>query len=177
MRPKPEHVLARCVAVTVQELSTCKHSRTCPSTNAELIHSFQGCKAIVGVDTRFPSLVQLVCEDVQHKLAIALCVDMPVRVLIEEFAELRRIDQVAVVGHADTVRAVDVKGLSLGIRAATCRWVSKVAESHEAREVRNTGAIVEDLGGHSVALALVEATASTAAHDACRILSAMLEKI
>jgi hypothetical protein len=36
---------------------------------------------------------------------------------------------------------------------------------------------VEDLGGHAVTLALVEASTATAAHNARRILSAMLEEV
>ena len=156
---------------------TCKHGCTCPSANAKIVHPFQGCKAIVGVDTGLSSLVQLIGEDVQHKLTVALRVDMPVCVLIEELAELRRINQVAVVGHADAVRAVHVEWLCLSVRAATGCGITKVAQSHEAREVRNTGAIVEDLGGHTIAFALMEAATRATADDTGSVLAAMLEKI
>jgi hypothetical protein len=158
-------------------LHTRKHRCASPSANAEFVHPFQGCKAIVGVDTRLSRLIQLIRENVQHELAVALGVDMPVCVLVQELAKLGRVDQVAVVGHTDAVWTVDVEWLCLGVRAASGRGVSKVTQSHEARKVRDPGAIVEDLGGHTVALALVEAATATAAHDTRRILPAMLEKV
>ena len=52
-----------------------------------------------------------------------------------------------------------------------------MAKTHEAWEVGNTSTILEDLGGHAVALALVETTTSTAADYTSSILSAMLEQI
>jgi hypothetical protein len=52
-----------------------------------------------------------------------------------------------------------------------------MSESHEAGQVGDARAILEDLGGHAVALALVEASASTATDDAGRILTAVLEKV
>jgi hypothetical protein len=156
---------------------TCKHSCACPSANATLIHPFQGCKAIASIDTRLASLIELAGEDVQHQLAVALSVDMPMGILIQEAPQLGGINKVPVVCEANSIRAVHVKGLRFRVRAAASRRVSKVAEAHEARELRDAGAVVEDLGCHSVALALVEAAARGTGDDACGILPAVLEQV
>jgi hypothetical protein len=92
---------------------TSKHGSACPTTNAQLVHPFQGCKAVASVDTGLASLVQLIGEDVQHELAVALRVDVPVRFMVESLSQRRSVDQVTIVRHADTVGAVDVEGLSL----------------------------------------------------------------
>lgn len=97
--------------------------------------------------------------------------------VIESLAQRRGIDEIAVVSHADTVRAVDVEGLSFSIRTAAGGGVSQVAEAHEAGKVGHAGAVLEDLGGHTVALALVEATTGTAADYSGSVLPAMLEKV
>ena len=52
-----------------------------------------------------------------------------------------------------------------------------MAKTHEAGEIGNTGTILEDLGGHAIALALMETTASAAADYTSSILSAMLKEI
>jgi hypothetical protein len=52
-----------------------------------------------------------------------------------------------------------------------------MAETHEAGEVRDARSIVEDLGGHAVALALVKASTGAAADDSGRILTTVLEQI
>jgi hypothetical protein len=100
-----------------------------------------------------------------------------VRFVVETLSQRRGIDEVAIVRHADSVWAVHVERLCLCIGAAASGRVSKVAEAHEAGEVRDAGAVVEDLGCHAVAFALVEASASAAADYACRILTAVLQKI
>ena len=102
---------------------------------------------------------------------------MPVSLVVQSLAQRGGVDEVAVVGHADTVRAVDVEGLSFSVRAATGSGVSQVAEAHEAGKVGHTGAVLEDLGGHAVALALVEATTGTATDYSGSILAAVLEKV
>jgi len=102
---------------------------------------------------------------------------MPVGLVIESLAQCRRVDEVAIVGHADTVGAVDVEGLSLSVRAAAGGRVSQVAEAHEAGEVGHACAVLEDTRRHTVALALVEATTSTATDYSGSILAAMLEEV
>jgi hypothetical protein len=97
-----------------------------------------------------------------------------VRLVVKTFSERGRIDEVAIVRHADSVRAVHIERLCLCIGAAAGRGVSKVAETHEARKVRDARAVVEDLGGHTVALALVEAPARTTADYASSILATVL---
>jgi hypothetical protein len=52
-----------------------------------------------------------------------------------------------------------------------------MTEAHEAGEVRDAGTVVEDLGGHTVAFALVKASASATADYSRRILAAVLEEI
>jgi len=81
------------------------------------------------------------------------------------------------VAHGDAIRAVDIKGLCLGICTAACGRVSKMTEPHEAWEVGHAGAIVENLGSHAVALALVEAAAAIAADNASGILPTVLEEV
>jgi hypothetical protein len=79
--------------------------------------------------------------------------------------------------HADSVRAVHIERLCLCVGAAASGGVSQVTKTHEARKIRDASAVVEDLGGHAVALALVKATASAATDYAGRILAAVLEEI
>jgi hypothetical protein len=97
--------------------------------------------------------------------------------VIESLAQCRGIDEVAIVRHTNTVRAVDVERLSLGVGAAAGCGVSKVAEAHEARKIGDTGTVLEDLRGHAVALALVEATTGTATDYSSSVLAAVLEEV
>jgi hypothetical protein len=158
----------------VENYLTSKHGSARPTTNAKLVHSFQSCKAIAGIDTGLASLVELIGEDVQHELTIALCVDVSVGDLIKALSESWGVDEVAVVGHADTVRAVNIKRLSFRVGTAAGGGVAKVAKAHVARQICNTSAVLEDLGGHTVALALVEAATRAAAHDTRGILTTVL---
>jgi hypothetical protein len=52
-----------------------------------------------------------------------------------------------------------------------------MTETHESREVGHASAILEDLGGHAIALALVETTTGTATDYTSSVLAAVLEKI
>jgi hypothetical protein len=79
--------------------------------------------------------------------------------------------------HADSVRAVHIERLCLCIGAATCGRVSQVTEAHEARKIRDASAVVEDLGGHAVARALVKAPTSAAADYTGGILASVLEEV
>lgn len=165
------------VRLGIKERSTCKHGNTCPPANAALVHPFQGCKAIVGVDTSLSSLVELISEDIQHQFAITLGVDVSMSLLVQMFAQFRRVDEVAIVAHGDAIGAVDVERLCLRVCATASSWVSKMAETHEAGEVCHACAILENSGSHPIAFALVEATARVTAYDARRILSAVLQEV
>lgn len=52
-----------------------------------------------------------------------------------------------------------------------------MAETHESREIGNASAVLENLGGHTVALALVETTTGAAADYSSSVLAAVLEEI
>ena len=102
---------------------------------------------------------------------------MPVGLVVESLAQRGGVDEVTIMSHADTVRAVDVKGLGLRVCAAASCGVSQMAKTHEAGEIGNTSTILEDLGGHAIALALVETTAGTAADYTSSVLSTVLEEV
>lgn len=62
---------------------------------------------------------------------MVILTDMSVSNLVQEFPELRGIDEVAVVSEADAVGAVHVEGLCLGARtcrraASACHMVSPI---------------------------------------------------
>jgi hypothetical protein len=52
-----------------------------------------------------------------------------------------------------------------------------VTKTHVSGQVSDAGTVLEDLGGHAVALALVEATTGAAAHNTGGILTTVLEEI
>lgn len=102
---------------------------------------------------------------------------MSVCLVIKTLAQGGGVDEVAVVGHADAIRAVNVERLCFRVGAAAGGGVAKVTKAHVARQVSDTGSVLEDLGGHAVALALVETTTRAAAHDTSRILATVLEQV
>lgn len=99
---------------------------------------------------------------------------MPVCFVVETLAQCRGIDEVAVVGHGDSVRAVDVERLSLCVGTASSSRISQVTETHEAREIRNSLTLLEHSGGKAVAFALVETSTGTASNYTSRILATVL---
>lgn len=105
-------------------LHTSQHSGTCPSTSAKLVHPLQCREAVISVDTCLARLVELIREDIQHQLAIALRVDVSMSLVVQALAQRRGIDEVAIVSHTDAVRAVYVEGLSLRVCAAAGSGVS-----------------------------------------------------
>lgn len=102
---------------------------------------------------------------------------MSVRLVVKALAQGRCVDEVAVVGHADAVRAVHVERLGFRVGTAAGGGVAKMTKAHVAGEVSDAGSVLEDLGGHAVALALVETTTRAAAYDSGGILTAVLEQI
>ena len=152
-----------------------KHSCAGPSSRAPLVHAGQGEKDILLSDTELSSLVQLIGEDVEHELGVTVSIDVAVCIVIEEAGELIGIDQVAVVCKGNAVGAVHVEWLGLSRCAASGGWVTEVAESHETWEILNTLSVPEDLGGHAVALALVDAPPAGTSRDPAGILASMLE--
>lgn len=154
-----------------------KHGGTCPAANALLVHPAQSIEAVLGVDTGLAGLVELVGKNVQHQLAVTLRVDVTVSLLVEDALELGSVDEVAIVGQADSIWAVYVEGLGFRVGAAAGRGVSEVTETHETGEICDSGAVVEDLGGHAIALALVEAATRGAGGYSASILASVLEQI
>lgn len=55
-----------------------KHCRACPPALTPTVHPAQGVENILGIDAGLLRLVQLVGEDIQHQLAVAVGVDMAV---------------------------------------------------------------------------------------------------
>jgi hypothetical protein len=139
---------------------TSQHGSASPTTLALLVHALESKEAVGRVDTGLSSLVELVGENVQHELTVALGVDVAMRLLVQITPKFGRVDEVTIVSEADTVRGVDVERLRLSICAAAGSWVSEVANTHVTREVAHTLTVVEDFGCKSVALALEELAAT-----------------
>src|SRR4051812_36447559 len=95
---------------------TSQHSSASPSTSTQFVHPLQRGKAVVCIDTCLARLVELVGEDVQHKLTVTLGVDMPVSLMVESLAQCRGVDEISVVRHANAVWAVYIERLSFSIR-------------------------------------------------------------
>ena len=55
-----------------------------------------GAEDVVLVNTELARLLQIVGEDVEEELRVAVGVDVPVRVVVEVVAEMGRIDEVAI---------------------------------------------------------------------------------
>ena len=137
---------------------TSKHSSTSPATLAALVHAGQTGEEVLVVDTGLLGLTQFISKDVEHELTVTVSVDVTVSLEIQVLPKLSSVDQVTVVRKADTVRAVHVERLSLGIGTGSRGRVSQVTNSHESREVGDLSTILEDLGSHTVGLHLVEST-------------------
>ena len=88
-------------------MRTCKHRSTCPTAFTSPVHAFKSSKAVLRVDTSLACLVQFICKNIQHELAITVSVDMPMSLLIEKPLKLGGVDQIAIVGEA-------LRGDSLG---------------------------------------------------------------
>lgn len=150
------------------ERLTSKKGSTSPATLTALIHAAQTGKEILLVHTGLLCLTQLISKDVEHEFTVTVCVDVTVCLQIQVLLQLGRINQVAVVCEADTVRRVDVEGLGLSIGTATSGRVAEVTNTHRARQVGDLRTIVEDLGSHTVCLQLVDsATRCTGCNTSC----------
>ena len=143
--------LACCVQLTGQ------HRSASPAADASPVHSAQARKEVFFVDASLLCLVKLVGEDIEHQLAIAICVDMPMGLVVKETLELLRVDEVSIMSKANTVRAVNVKRLRFRVGTASSRRISKMAQTHKSRKIRHPRAVVKDLGGHAIAFALIDA--------------------
>lgn len=103
--------------VTDRRTSECQnavardHRCACPTAMATAIHAPQGRKDVLLIDSGFSGLVEFAGKDVQHQLAVTVGVDVSVGLLVKELAQLRSIDEVAVVREDNSVGAVDVKWL------------------------------------------------------------------
>jgi len=112
-----------------------------------------------------------------HQFAIAIGIDVPVTLFVEVYPKILGIDQIAVVRKRNSVRAVHVEGLSLSTRAAASSGVSQVSQAHETGKVLYSGPVMEDLGCHAIAFALVDPSARGASSNPRRILSSMLKVV
>jgi len=77
--------------------------------------------------------------------------------------------------ECNSVWAVHVEGLRFGTRAGASSGISQVSETHETWEVLHSGSIMEDLGSHSIAFALIYSSTGGTSSYATSILSSVLE--
>lgn len=150
---------------------TSQHRSACPSTLTALIHPAQASKEILFVHTRLLCLAQLIRKDVQHELTITIGVDVSVCLQIQIPLEFRRIDEVSIVGEADTIRTVHIERLRFSIGTATSSRVAQVTDAHRAGQVCNLRTILEDLGCHAIGLQLVDPAPGSAGRDTGCILA------
>ena len=99
---------------------------------------------------------------------------MPMRFGVEHRAQLGLVHGVAVVCHDNTIRAVDIKWLGLGMRKRSGRRVAHMSYAHRADQIRDI-ARVEHITDHTIALDLEKAAFRTARHDTCCILATVLK--
>ena len=177
MRPKPIWIKQVETMKVLMMVHTCKHRCASPSSNATLVHSRQCRKAVSCVHACLSSFVQLICEDIQHQLAVAVGIYVPICLLVQKALELRSVDQVAVMRKADSIWAVDVEWLRFRIGATSSSGIPQVSKTHEAWEICNPGPIMKDFGSHAFALTLIDPPAIRACNDTTRILATMLEEV
>ena len=118
-------------------------------------------------------LTELVREHVQKHLGVGVRVQMAMVVLLDEAFQLVGVHEIAVVREADPIRRVHVERLRLGQARAAGRRVAHVPQAHVAGELQHVP-FLEHVADQAVALANAQPPA-VVGHDACRILSAVLE--
>lgn len=156
--------------MTKEEL-TCKQGSAGPSTFTPLIHAAQTGEQIFFVDSSLLCLTQFIGKDVQHELTVTLSVDVTVCLQIQVSLQLRSVDEVSVVGKADSVWAVHIEGLGLRSGTAASSGVSQMGNAHRPRKVGDLGTVVKDLGSHAVGLQLVDTPSRRAGGNASGILT------
>lgn len=115
---------------------------------------------------------QLLGEDVENALDVVVGVEEAMVFLEEELFELGVIDDIAVVGHDDPERRIDLEGLSVLAPAAADGGVAGVAEADVAGQALGMlGG--EDISDQSVAFFCVEA--AVVGDDAGRVLTPVLD--
>ena len=80
-------------------------------------------------------------------------------------------------GQTDSIRAVYVEGLGLGVCTATGSGISEMAQAHESRKLGHSRSVVENARGHAISLALVESSSLAAGDYASSILAAVLKQV
>jgi hypothetical protein len=105
-----------------QDTKTGQHSSYSPTSLAALVGLGQGAEDVINVDASLASLVQSASKHIEHKLAVRVGVDMAVGLPIQVIAQIRGIDQVAVVGEADAVGGVDIERLAFGALRQEFNW-------------------------------------------------------
>ena len=103
---------------------TCKHGRTSPGSIAFLIHAGEGCEYIFIINTGFSGFIQLVCKDIEHDFTIALGINVTVGIHIQETFQCSGIDEIPVMGEADSIGRINVKWLRLRVGATPGCWVA-----------------------------------------------------
>ena len=82
---------------------TSEHGGTCPTSYASLIHPLKSVHYVLVVDTCLTGFVEFVGEDVEHQFTVALGIDMPMCLEVQEVFEFSSVDQVAVVSETYSV--------------------------------------------------------------------------
>jgi hypothetical protein len=148
-----------------------QHCRACPPALTPIVHPAQGVEEILGIDAGLLCLVQLIGEDIQHQLAVAVGIKMAVGFEVQVALELYGVDQVAVMGEADAVRAIDIERLGLGHRARSGRGVTYMADAHAPWNPFKYGSVTEDLSNHAVLLVHMQPTSRRGGDNAGSILA------
>lgn len=138
-----------------------------------MVHLGQRIEDVLCVDTSLLCLTELIGEDVEHQFAVAVGVDVSVDFKVHVPPELHGVDQVAVVGEADAVRAVDIKRLSFSVGTASGGGIAQVSDAHAAQQIRQPGAGLENLGCHAILLSDVDATTRCRGGNADSVLTAV----
>ena len=117
--------------------------------------------------------LQFMRQHIQHQFRIGLRVQVAPVFLDQQPGQLPGIGEIAVVGQANTVRAVDVKRLRLARAGAARGRIAHMANPHVSFQPEHV-AHPKDVAHQAIVLALVQLE-TIAGHDACRILAAMLQ--
>jgi hypothetical protein len=96
--------------------------------------------------------LQLVSEHVRQRLGVGAGVQVPAVLLNQQGLQLIGVGEVAVVGQANAVRRIDVKGLGLGRIQGTCSRITAVADANIAPQFIHVP-LLEDVADQAVLLA------------------------
>jgi hypothetical protein len=132
-----------------------------------------GRKDIRRGDPRRAHALQLGSQHVEQDLGIGSGVEMTAVFALEDFRELTRIGQIAVVSEADAIRSIDVERLGFGGAVTTGRRITDVAHAHVAPKILH-GVLIEDVAHQPLPLAHEELAIGHRG-DACGVLPTVLQ--